>query len=268
MGKSKEIPGTSIRKAEPITAEIQTFNQPTPMDLISMAVSKDFDIDKLKELMGLQKDWKAQKALESFNAAFSKFQSIVPDMQKNRKVDYKQKDSEKRVKYNYQDLGSIASHIKESLAACGLGYRWEQEEIGNEVSVSCILTHAEGHIERGKALKGVADVSGGKTGIHAKASTITYLKRYTLVAILGLSSSEMDDDGQSGMKVGAVDNPDLCVGSYDCPMIKEEEYKTAMKKVIAGEMTVDHVLKNRRLTTAEHTALVTAEKAAVAKKGV
>jgi uncharacterized protein YktA (UPF0223 family) len=261
--EKKEIPGTSIRKAEPIQLEVT--GDPTPMDLIKMAVSKDMDIEKLERLMALQKEWKAQKAKEAFNAAYSRFQSIVPDMQKNRKVDYKHKNDNDRTTYNYQDLGSISKHIKESLSESGLAYRWEQEEIGDEVSVCCIVTHADGHEERGKALKGKADASGGKSGIHAKASTITYLKRYTLVAILGLSSSEMDDDGQLATKGGA-ENPDLSVGDDSCPMIKDEEFKTTMKKVMGGEMTVEHVLKNRRLTPSQHTALETAEKAAALKK--
>jgi hypothetical protein len=259
--KSKAIPGTVLRSEPiPVSQALQQFTEPTPMDLISMAVSKDMDMEKLEKLMALQERWKAQKSREAFNAAFSKFQSIVPDMQKNRRADF----GAGKAKYSYQDLGSISNHIKESLSACGLAYRWEQDEVGDEISVSLIVTHADGHEERGKPLKGKADMSGGKSGIHAKASTISYLKRYTLVAGLGLSSSEMDDDGQAAVK--STMNESNSVGADECPMIKDDEYKTTMKKVISGEMTVEHVLKNRRLTPDQHTALLAAEKSAKAKK--
>ena len=47
-----------------------------------------------------------------------------------------------------------------------------------------------------------ADDSGKKNKIQAIASTVSYLERYTLYAILGLASAEMDDDGNlAGAKV-------------------------------------------------------------------
>lgn len=261
-----KIPGTTIPVLKEIADE-QTLVANTPMALLTMAISNDLDIAKLKELLALQKEWKADRAKEEFNAAFSKFQSIVPDMSKNKNVNYQPKDPNKKaVNYNYQDLGDIGKNIKGALSECGLSYNWETEEINDDISVYAILKHSGGHELRGKPLKAKADTSGGKEGLHAKGSTITFLKRYTLTAILGLTTSEKDDDGRAAMKASAAENPDLSVGDDACPMIKDEDYKTAMKKVIAGEMTVDHVLKNRRLLTTQHTALVTAEKAAAAKK--
>jgi hypothetical protein len=263
----KEIPGTSIRKAEPITAttELQVSHEPTPMDLISMAISKDMDIEKLEKLMGLQERWKAQVALQEFNLAFSKFQSIVPDMSKNRNVSYASKNSNKPVNYNYQDLGDIGKNIKGALSECGLSYNWETEEIGDDISVFAVLKHSGGHEVKGKPLKAKADASGGKEGLHAKGSTITFLKRYTLTAILGLTTSEPDDDGHAALK-SQKENPDLSVGDDACPMIKDDEYKLAMKNVMNGEWTVARVLSNRRLLPTQHQALETAEKAAAAKK--
>lgn len=265
----KEIPGTSIRKAEPImTTELKAYNaEPTPMDLISMAISKDMDIEKLEKLMGLQQRWKAQIALEEFNRAFSKFQSIVPDMSKNRNVNYEPKDpNKKKVNYNYQDLGDIGKNIKEALSECGLSYNWENEQVGDEIFVYPILKHSGGHELRGKPLKAKADTSGGKEGLHAIGSTITFLKRYTLTAILGLTTSEPDDDGHAALK-SQKNNPDLFVGDDACPPIDDEGYKVAMKNVMSGEWTVEHVLKNRKLSGPQYGALQIAEKAAAAKKG-
>ena len=45
---------------------------------------------------------------------------------------------------------------------------------------------------------GPPDAGGAKNAIQARASTITYLERYTLKAILGLSEQEDDDDGGHG----------------------------------------------------------------------
>jgi hypothetical protein len=45
---------------------------------------------------------------------------------------------------------------------------------------------------------GPPDAGGAKNAIQARASTKTYLERYTLLAILGLSSKDADADGGKG----------------------------------------------------------------------
>ena len=50
-----------------------------------------------------------------------------------------------------------------------------------------------GHSES-TTLEAAADQSGGKNAIQAIGSTVTYLERYTLLALTGLATHE-DDDG-------------------------------------------------------------------------
>ncbi len=45
---------------------------------------------------------------------------------------------------------------------------------------------------------GPPDAGGAKNAIQARASTKTYLERYTLKAICGLSEQDDDDDGAGG----------------------------------------------------------------------
>ena len=46
-----------------------------------------------------------------------------------------------------------------------------------------------------------ADTSGSKNSIQAIGSTVSYLERYTLYAILGLASADQDDDGHSAAEL-------------------------------------------------------------------
>ena len=62
--------------------------------------------------------------------------------------------------------------------------------------VTCKITHVKGHSEE-TTLSAPSDTSGSKNAIQAIGSTITYLERYTLLALTGLATSEMDDDGKS-----------------------------------------------------------------------
>jgi hypothetical protein len=59
------------------------------------------------------------------------------------------------------------------------------------MEVTCFLRHVGGHQESA-SMGGPPDAGGAKNAIQARASTKTYLERYTLKAITGLS--EQDDD--------------------------------------------------------------------------
>lgn len=61
--------------------------------------------------------------------------------------------------------------------------------------MTCKITHIQGHSEE-TTLLAQPDASGSKNAIQAMGSTITYLERYTLLALTGLATHE-DDDGKA-----------------------------------------------------------------------
>jgi hypothetical protein len=95
--------------------------------------------------------------------------------------------------------------VGKSLADHGLSHRWETEQKDNLIRVTCILTHALGHSER-VVLEARPDDSGKKNAIQQVGSTVTYLQRYTLLAITGMATTDQDDDGRSH---AAPPKPDL-----------------------------------------------------------
>ncbi len=92
-------------------------------------------------------------------------------------------------------LADSIEGIKPFLAQNGLSHQWKTRQDGNAITVECIVTHVLGHSES-TSLTAAPDTSGSKNSIQAIGSTCAYLERYTLYAILGLSSMEMDDDGK------------------------------------------------------------------------
>lgn len=231
------------------TAVATTYQaEPTPTNLIQMGIEKNMGIDQLDKLISLQERWMASRAREEYNKAFAMFQKNAPDLQKNRKVAYESKgDRGGNVNYRYQDLANIAKVIRGPLADCGLSYNWEQEDKDNEILVTCVIRHVAGHVERSMPLRAALDNSGGKTGIHAKASTITYLRRYTLTGMLGLSSADPDDDGTKAVKASKEKD--------GLPFIGPDQYKATMKKVVSGETTVAKVKEYFSLTPDQESAL-------------
>ena len=61
--------------------------------------------------------------------------------------------------------------------------------------VTCFLQHVLAHQES-VTLEGPNDDSGSKNQIQATGSTITYLERYTLLAVSGMAVRDHDNDGR------------------------------------------------------------------------
>jgi hypothetical protein len=81
------------------------------------------------------------------------------------------------------------------LSKYGLSASWSVKQNGT-ISVTCKITHIKGHFEE-TTLSAASDTSGSKNAIQAIGSTLTYLERYTLLALTGLATFDGDDDGQA-----------------------------------------------------------------------
>lgn len=165
-------------------------SQSTPEQLIQMAVDKNLDIDKLKELMEMRRQWVAEQARNAFFASMSEFQSAVPEITKTKKADFGQG----KASYHYAPLAQIVREVKTAAKQCGLTYRWEIKDVGDVIEVTCLVTHTDGHTER-TTMSGKADTTGNKNPIQAKGSAIEYMKRYSLIGALGLTTADSDLDG-------------------------------------------------------------------------
>ncbi len=233
----------------------------SPAVLLSIAVEKGRSLEEIGKLMDLQDRWEAKMALEAariakseFVAAKGKFQFEVPRLIKKTNVKYPTKKEDQKVEYSYAELGDISESIKESAFKNGLTYDWKIVDTGKEIEVTCILSHIGGH-ETTTTMKNAYDISGGKTEMHAKASTISYLQRYTLVAILGLTTASQDDDGR-GNKVFTKHEE-----VSDIPSVTTEQFGPLMSSVMSGKMTVDKIKEMRTLTDNQEKALQVAEEA-------
>lgn len=164
----------------------------SPAQLLELAISKDLDIEKLRELMQLQKEWQADRAREAFFEALTQFQAIVPELRKSKKVSFRAGGN--LVEYHYATLGDITRQLRPALKEVGIAYRWEIKDTPTEITVTCLVSHGT-HTER-TTMMATPDTSGSKNSIQARGSTIEYLKRYTLIGALGISTSDSDVDGR------------------------------------------------------------------------
>jgi hypothetical protein len=176
-----------------------------PLALLQSGV----DLDKVERLWAMQVQWEANEAKKAYNEAFAAFKAEAVRIVKNRKVTAGPLDGKR-----YAELFAVVNAVTPALSAHGLSASWKLTRDDKDwIEVTCTLKHALGHCES-VSMGGPPDVGGAKNAIQARASTVTYLERYTLKAITGLSEQEDDNDG-AGARTRATE-----AAPEDDPMVQ------------------------------------------------
>ena len=161
--------------------------------MVAMAMKGgDVAVETLDKLLQVQKDWEANEARKAYAQAMAHFRSEVPSISKNAEVDFS--TSKGRTNYKYETLDGVFQAIGPALSSAGLSPTFNTVQESGNITVTCRVTHALGHYEE-TSMTAAADNTGNKNGIQALGSTVTYLQRYTLKALLGLSAGT-DNDAQ------------------------------------------------------------------------
>jgi hypothetical protein len=164
----------------------------TPADLLRIAVEGGADLDKLERLMALQERWEAQQAKRAYDQAFAAFKAEAVTIIKGRNVT----DGPLKGK-SYAELHDVVNAVTPALSRHGLSSSWKLTKDEKDwMEVTCYVRHVGGHQES-VSMGGPPDTGGAKNAIQARASTKTYLERYTLKAITGLSEQSDDSDGNT-----------------------------------------------------------------------
>lgn len=179
-----------IIEAEPRT--LQAIDS-SPSNLLAIAVQRGDDMERLKQLMELQERWEANEARKAYNTAFSSFKAEAVTLVKNQRVH----DGPLKGK-GYAELHAVVNAITPALSRHGLSASWKLTKDERDwIEVTCTLKHVAGHFET-VSMGGPPDAGGAKNAIQARASTVSYLERYTLKAIVGLAEQGEDNNGDAG----------------------------------------------------------------------
>ena len=160
----------------------------TPMDLLSKAMDQGAGLDLIEKLMDLRDRDTAFHARAAFIQAMADFKADPPTVLRDKEnLQYKSK---------YVSLGALVHAVTPALSRHGFSFTWKVDQTPQNVTVTCVLSHALGHSEAA-TMTAPADKSGAKNGIQEIKSTITYCKATTLESVLGIASTDanLDDDG-------------------------------------------------------------------------
>jgi hypothetical protein len=198
-----------------------------PASLVQLAIEKGVDVEVIERLVALQERVTDRSARAAYFEAVSRFQESVPEIPKSKRVNYVTKTGA-RIDYTYAPLDAITRGIRTPLRVAGLSYSWDVDGSSNGVmTVSCTLRHVDGHSER-STFPVPVDTAAKMSNAQANGAALTYGKRQSLVAVLGLTTTDDDVDG---------------VGPYSAPA-GEVETITASEAADLGAL-IDEVKADR-----------------------
>ena len=155
-----------------------------PLQMVQTALEKGLDAESIRQFMDLAREHQADQARHAYTEAMSRFRNKCPTISKTRNAHNSK----------YAGLAETIEQIKGVMSECGLSHSWRIDQKDDVISVTCVVTHADGHSEQ-TTLSSPPDDGGKMNSIQRIASAVSYLQRYTMFAILGLASADMDDDG-------------------------------------------------------------------------
>lgn len=162
----------------------------SPMGMMLAAIQQGATLEQVEKMMDLQERWERTEAKKAYDAAFANFKAEAVRIVKGRKVT----DGPLKNK-SYAELHDVVDAVTPALSKHGLSSSWKLTRDEKDwMEVTCYLRHIGGH-EESVSMGGPPDAGGAKNAIQARASTKTYLERYTLKGITGLSEQDDDDDG-------------------------------------------------------------------------
>lgn len=163
-------------------------NSPTGMMLAMLG--QGATLEQIEKMMDLQERFEQRESVKKFNAAFALFKAEAVRVVKNRAV-----TAGPLAGKSYAELFSVVDAVTPALSKHGLSAAWRLTRDEKDwIEVTCTIKHSAGHSES-VSMGGPPDVGGAKNAIQARASTISYLERYTLKAICGIAEGGDDNDG-------------------------------------------------------------------------
>lgn len=204
-------PVASGQALAPVVEQAVAVSDPRAA-LLTLAVNKDLDVDKLKALIDMQDRMEDRQAVRLFNTAFVRMQARLPAIKRNGALEYpvdkNKPDGPKRLVSRYATWDDIDAAIQPILHTYGFALSFRiapRLTEGGGLLVAAVLRHVDGHVDTGEPIPVPLDTSGGKNNVQAYGSALSYGKRYATIAALKIRTEGDDDDGKQAGVVYLTD---------------------------------------------------------------
>lgn len=162
----------------------------SPAGVMMAALAQGGSLEQIEKMMDLQERWERREAEKAYNVAFAAFKAEAVRIMKAKTVT----DGPLKGK-SYAELHNVVDAVTPALSRHGLSAAWKVSKDDKDwLEVTCTLKHTSGHSES-VSMGGMPDTGGAKNALQARASSLSYLSRYTLKAICGVAEGGDDSDG-------------------------------------------------------------------------
>ena len=181
---------TEIIPAEAVEVLVRGDSPVHP--IVAQAMAQPMTPETLSALLKVQREYEAGEARKAYTRALVGLKRDLPAViGHDTVVDFQ--SSKGRVNYRHTSLAGVMTAIDEPMTSHGFTVSWDPSTPSrDEVRVTCRLTHADGHSEQ-CSLSAPPDSSGLKSKSQAVMSTVTLLRRYTVLSLLGIATADMDE---------------------------------------------------------------------------
>lgn len=174
--KFEGAPAPQVAAADPMLSMIER-----------VMMAPDLPIERITAIMDMRERQMNKEAEQVFNRAFAEAMAEMPTVRRTGENSH--------LRRKYATLDDLINTARPVLSRHGLSLNWQTTIDGQNITVTAIVRHAQGH-SISTSLSGPRDQGKQMNALQAGGSTETYLKRYSGFSILGLSSGdEVEDDG-------------------------------------------------------------------------
>lgn len=238
MNKTVEAEIVETPTAEKAPVPIQQGSSLSPM--VQAVMNGTMQADTLQQLLTIQKEYEANEAFKAYNIAMAQFRQDAPALKRDKVVSFPGSNGKTGTSFSHTTLGYTVAEVNPILGKNGLNYGWSIDDLTDplKITVTCKLTHRNGHSES-VTMWGSLDSTGSKNNLQAKKSTVSYLERTTLFAILGLASADDDDDGvaSGGVKVITPGQATKLANKIKASGIDAKDYTAWLGSIGASKIT-------------------------------
>lgn len=188
---------TALQKVDANESAVASYSA-SLIDVIAQAArDPNVDIDKMERLIAMQERVQGRDAQTQYYAALAEMQPNLPIIDERGGI----KDRAGNIQSTYALWEDVNEAIRPTLAQHGFSLSFRVSRAEGEIVVTGILAHRGGHREE-TTLALPTDTSGSKNAVQAVGSSTSYGKRYTAFALLNITTTGEDDDGnKAGVKV-------------------------------------------------------------------
>lgn len=170
----------------------QPANEGAALIAMIERVAKDpsIDLDRMERLQAMLERAMQTRRQVAYASALAAMQPELPEIVERGKIGISQGKG-----YTFARWEDINDAIKPVLGRHGFSLQFKIDNAEKVVEVTCILTHRDGHSEA-TSMQLPVDLTGSKNPVQAAGSSVSYGKRYTVSALLNLTSRGEDDDAR------------------------------------------------------------------------